>query len=179
MVDGPRYQGTQITEPPTFSGQHGRAWRLTLAPMGERSTPEQDATVGAFLVQEHGAHAFWDHWMLSIVHLRPIAGTPPPNKQFMEATHEFMILALNPEQPLPQSLHIDRDWKMSWLTPIDVVEQFAVGDDVLADRILELSAEAIVHGWMSPDQDWRAAWKQSVAKTSAHYRDGTHGVERH
>src|SRR5687767_6509261 len=96
-----RYQGTRIEEAPTLSGPAGQAWRLRLAPPGERSRPDFDGTVAIWICRAPGAHILWDHWMLTAIHLRPIEGVKAAHKHFEAATHEFMIVALNPEQPLP------------------------------------------------------------------------------
>ena len=120
METGPKYQGTRIAAPPTQAGQGGRGWRLTLPSPGSRALPDHEGTVGGFLVAAPGAHPFWDHYLFMVVHLRPIPGVKPAHKRFEAATHEFMIMALDPGQPLP--------------TLIDVIEQFAAADDATADQ---------------------------------------------
>ena len=87
-------------------------------------------------------------------------------------------MSLNPEEPLPPSLDVGPGWTVKFLTPVDVVEQFTAADDAVADQILELAVRAIVDGQLSPDQDWRSVWKQSIAQTAAHFADGTHGLPR-
>ena len=173
-----RYQGTQITTPPDFSGPFGKAWRIALAPIGQRSKPDFDATLDLFLVQRSGAHVCWDHWLVSIVHLRPMAGVRPARINLEGATHELMIVALDPEQPLPGLDSTAPGWRSAWLTPIDVMEQFACPDDAMAHHFLELSIQAIVNGFLSPDQDDRARWKASIAETSRHFTNGTHTMPR-
>lgn len=172
-----RYQGTRITAPPTFAGVGGSAWRVQLQELGQRATPDQDATVGCFLVQAPGAHAFWDHYIVSVVHLRPIVGVKPPVITRAGATHELMIMALNPEQPLPSPV-VAPGWQIHFLTPIDVIEQFRVADDAIADKVLELAVRAIVDGCGSPDQDWRRWWTNAIAETAAHFNEGTHQVSK-
>jgi hypothetical protein len=149
-----------------------------LLPLGERPSPDQDATIGAWIIHVPGAHILWDHWMVSVVHLRPLEGVKPALKRCPEATHEFMILALNPEERLPSSLVVGNEFQVRYLTPIDVVEQFTAADDATADRILEDAVYAIVNGFASPDQDFRSWWHRAIADTAAHYNDGTHGVRR-
>jgi hypothetical protein len=176
---GPRYQGTRVPFTPTFEGVFGQSWRVTLPPVGERGKPDFDGTVGGFLVRAPNAHPLWDHYMLSVIHLRPIAGVRPADIRLPGATHEFIIGSLNPEQPLPQTLEAHSDaFRLSLLRPIDVVEQFIAATDAVADEILELSVRAIVDGHISPDQDYRSAWKQSIAATAAHFADGTHSMGR-
>jgi hypothetical protein len=170
----PRYAGTSITDTPTFMGRGGTAWRLRLRPLGERGRPDFDGTVDGFIVRVPGAHVLWDHWMVSLIHLRPIAGVKPAHLSESDVTHEFMIVALDPDQPLP-ALDVDATFTPKWLRPIDVMEQFAAADDAVAAQILEDAVRAMVDGVASPDQDWRAWWKRAIADTAQHYADGTHG----
>lgn len=173
----PRYAGTTIADPPTFTGRGGTAWRLRLAPLGDRARPDWDATVDAFILRVPEAHPFWDHWLVSLIHLRPIAGVKPATIRLTGATHELLIMALDPECALP-GLDVDASFHPRWLSPIDVVEQFQATDDAVAAQIFELAVRVIVDGQASPDQDWRAWWKEAVATTARHYADGTHRVSR-
>jgi hypothetical protein len=172
-----RYQGTQITDPPMFRGPGGAAWRVELPAPGARQKRDWDGTLGIFLVHAPKAHPLWDHYALTMIHLRDIEGVKPPMIRVPGATHEFMIASLNPEQPLP-STRWHEGWHANWLTPIDVIEQFKASSDAVADRVLELAVEIIVDGRASPDQDWRPWWKQSIANTAAHYQAGTHDIGR-
>jgi hypothetical protein len=170
-----RYQGTSITAPPTWSGTAGKAWRVEMPPLGQREKPDYDATLDMAIVNVSGAHAFWDHWAMSVIHLWPIDGVKSATITTPGATHEFMILSLNPEEPLP-GLVCDANWRLRWLTPIDVVQQFTAKDDAVAQQIFELAVNSIVDGIASPDQDWRPWWKRAIATTAQHYADGTHRI---
>jgi hypothetical protein len=171
-----RYRGTRIEQTPTFEGVAARAWRVTFPAVGARPVPDHDGTVGAFLVHAPSAHPLWDHYGVSMIHLRPIPGVRPAVITVPGATHEFMIVSLDPNEPLPSLDATAPDWKMRWLSPIDVVEQFAAADDVVADQVLELAVQAICNGHISPDQDYRSLWKHAIAETAAHFRDGTHST---
>lgn len=170
-----RYCGTRIADPPTHSGRSGRGWRLDLPPVGQRGQPDWDATVGMFIVTVPGAHIAWDHWMISVIHLRQIEGVRPAAIRLAGATHEFVIASLDPSSPLP-GLRVVADWAPRFLRPIDVVEQFMAKNDAVASEILELAIEAIVHGVASPDQDWRPWWEDAIAKTAKHYAEGRHST---
>lgn len=171
------YKGTTISEPPTFKDNFGQAWRLRLLPIGERGRPDKDATVGVFLVQAPYAHPIWSYWVVSIIHLRDIVGVKKAHLQFPEATHELAIVALNPEEQLP-SLDITVNWKIHRLTPTDVIEQFKVSNDAIADQILELSIMRIIDGTISPDEDWRAVWKVCIEMTAEHFNNNLHNINR-
>lgn len=143
---------------------------------GERGRRDWDATVGIYIVQAFGAHPLWDHWAVCVIHLRPIDGVPPAKRLFATATHELMIVALNPDAPLPElgpspiTVHT--------LSPVDVIEQFEVENDAGAAEILALSVKAIVEGYMSPDQDFRAKWHTAIQRTAEHFRSGLHKISR-
>lgn len=171
-----RYQGTSITEAPTLTGAFGTAWRVRLQPVGQRERPDHDGTVGAFIVRAPNAHPLWDHYAINVMHLRPIEGVKPAHITSPGATHELMILALNPEEPLPPSLDAGPSWKLSFLRPIDVVTQFKAADDVVADEILELAIAAIVNGQISPDQDYRSRWTEAIVTTAEHFAAGKHST---
>lgn len=173
----PYYAGTRINEPATFRGVAGDAWRARVPEVGHRGRPSFDATVGGFIVRAPGVHVFWDHYLVSVIHLRPIDGEKSPVIRRPGATHELIIAALNPERPLPPLDWTD-DYSVSFLTPIDVEAQFVAANDAVADRILELSVRTIVDGLASPDQDWRAWWERSLEHTARHFADGTHGLGR-
>lgn len=173
-----RYCGTAITAPPTFTGEAGEAWRLELPPAGQRGRPDFDASVGGFLLRAPRAHPLWDHYAISVIHLREMAGVRPPVIRTPGATHELMIMALDPRQALPSSLEAGPDFRLHYLTPIDVMEQFPAENDAVADQILELAVRAIVDGQGSPDQDWRAWWKEALTVTAEHFIDGLHTLGR-
>lgn len=180
MTPGPNsvlwYQGTSYPDPATVTGSHGAGWRLRLPPIGERGRPDFDGTVDGFVVRVPGAHPCWDHWLVSLIHLRPIVGGRDPHIAFPGATHELTIASLNPEQPLPSLDQIGDGAGFSWLTPFDVVQQFQARDDAVAQRILELAVNAICAGVASPDQDWRSWWREMLLKTATHYAEGKHDV---
>lgn len=168
------YQGTSITEPATYRGAAGEAWRVRMPEVGKRALPDHDGTVDTFIVRAPGCHVFWSHWMVIVVHLRPIPGVKPAHVKREGATHELLILALNPEQPLPPLDASAPGWRVHHLTPIDVAEQFVAANDAIAARICELAVLAIVDGVASPDQDWRRWWSLATQQTAQHFAAGVH-----
>lgn len=173
-----RYQGTQYTTTPDFTGKYGKAWRVHMPPVGQRGRPDVDASIDMFIVQRRGAHVLWDHWGVTMIHLRPIEGCRPPHITVPGATHELMIVALNPEKPLPPLNSAAPDFAPAYLTPIDIAQQFICPDDAFAQHLLELSVDAIIAGYISPDEDARRDWQASIATTLEHYQDGTHTRRR-
>lgn len=151
----------------------GRAWKV-LAP--DAPQWQQQASCGAWLVHAPHGHPFWTWYAVQCISLREIAGQDrPPHLQFPGASHEWLVLALNPEQPLPD---IER-WNgpgtppMQYLEPIDQCVQFIVADDDQARELCELTVRHILSG-VSPDQDFREYWRTAIANTAEHIRLGGH-----
>lgn len=168
-----------VSRTPDIVGASGRAWQLPIAPIGQRGRPDADGTVIAWLLHAPAAHILWCYYAVAIIHLRPIPGVPAPIIRGDGATHELMIVSLNPEVPLPDLEAVGRgDDSFAFLAPPDVVEQFTVRDDAEAARLGELAIKVCVDGIASPDQDWRSWWKRAIADTAAHFRAGQHPEAR-
>lgn len=133
------------------------------------------ATIAAWIVHAPWAHAAWSFWMMSVVHLRPIEGFPPVRRHYPEAEYEFLIQSIDPERcPEPNP---DAPQTIRFLTPVDAVVQFDGVSDEDAGRILEAAVRAVIAGRMSPDSDFREAWKQCIAATAQHFRAGGHVLQ--
>jgi hypothetical protein len=168
-----------VSRTPDVVGTVARAWRIPLAAVGQRGRPDADGTVDGWLLFQPGAHILWTYWAITTVHLREIPGVKPAHLKFNGATHEVMVMALNPEQPLPDLEAVGRgDASFSFLTPIDICEQFIVNDDAQAAQLCELMVHACVDGYASPDQDWRRWWAVAIADTAQHLREGRHPETR-
>lgn len=166
--------GNEPIRTPEFQGIGGRAWHV--------KTPEtalehqKQAACGSFLVHAPNAHPLWSWYAVQCIHLRQLDGQPPAHFQFPGASHEWMVLALDPREPIPD---VDR-WNapgtppMRHLEPIDQCWQFIVADDEQAFELCELTVRCIVEQGVSPDQDLRSWWKAAIANTAEHIRLGGH-----
>lgn len=169
------YQGTSFASVPTHAGRFGRAWSVPLIAPEDRPVPDYRGTVACWMLDVPGAHPLWNMYSLCVLHLRAIEGVRPAIVRVAGATHELMILALDPERALPSLEALGRcEAPLRWLSPIDVMQQFIVKNDAQAERVGELAVRAIVAGVLSPDQDHRRAWEIAVRETAAHVLDGTH-----
>jgi hypothetical protein len=147
-------------------GQAGRAWQLAL-------NSEWPACLAGWLVDRPGAHPWWHNYIVAVVHLRDVPGVGAAKKQYPEAAYEFQIVTVNPEEcpvPDPDAGH----WP--FLIPPDVIHQFHGVKDEDAVRICELAVSAIADGLLSPDSDFRSAWKASLETTVRHFVDGRHAL---
>lgn len=150
---------------PDLSG-HAQAW---IAPIPEKNPDGSlHATIRHWLVKG-GFHAFWDHWIVSVVHLREEPGLSKPHKSAANMTHEFMIFVLDPGQEKAM-----RDYDpdnlpspLPYLTPIDCAVQFEARSDAHALEICDLAVKDIIAGNASPDQDYRSYWQKVIPATAA------------
>lgn len=112
---------------------------------GRAGTAEPVSTNGArlagYLLTLPGAHPFWWHYLLSVVHLHDAPDLRAPARHFPAATHELTLFALDPETP-PQPGDPD-SWKI--LTPYNICEQF-VATDVQIAAMARSFAQALVTG---------------------------------
>lgn len=137
-------------------------------------------TVGAWLLDVPTAHPFWRWRVLSVVHLRPSPLAQAPVLLKPDSTHEFHLLAVNPEvgDPLNRigrchpSLAADRTpWH---LEPVDMSAQVQNLTDVQAHRLGDLLVRAAIDRVLIPDSDYAKRWVTTIQETAAHYAAGEH-----
>jgi|SRR5690348_13289293 hypothetical protein len=128
----------------------------------ERSCPDVTANLGNWFLT-CPRQALWDSYVLSLIHLRAIAGARAPVITVPGATHELMLLALDPECR-PVAMNVDT-WR--YLRPFNVVEQFSVKTDEDALDLLADAARAVLNGelWAEPPLSNQVEpWRQWVRK---------------
>lgn len=159
--------------PPTYAGRTGRAWHVDLSKL-VHARPDTEATIASWILNVQAAHPFWSWWFLATVHLRPIPGAKPAHVVLPGATHELLVMALDPahEPPNPAAFRED---DVHGLRPIDVTQQYVVRNDADAVDLAELCARACCDGVLSPDQDFRRLWEYHVTGTARHIAAGGHG----
>lgn len=145
-----------IPSAPTVTGTHGRAWLIDLELFRRIGTQAADAGVAQWVVEAPAAHPFWHSYFVSLVHLRPIPGTPDPLIYDPRATHELVIMAMDPDHPRHAQM-IGGGWR--WLEPANFAAQLIEPSDVTADAQVRAAVEAIVAGTLNPDTDALAQWR--------------------
>jgi hypothetical protein len=156
---------------PDFVGVAGRAWRIHIRPE-DRREKAQDASLAAWHMHCPHAHPLWSWYMVTLIHLREIPGTPPVKRQYPEAAYEVIVMSLNPDYPLQEPGIIQHP--LHYLEPFDHVFQFDGPNDAQAIRVIELYIWACVNGHISPDSDYRQAWKDMLRGTIEHVVTGGH-----
>lgn len=158
--------------PPTLSGAAGRGWLCDMSSY-KHARPDTQATIAMWVLNIPGAHPLWSWWGMAMIHLRPIAGVKPPCIDMPGATHELIILALQPNEPVPDPR--GPDFNFAILTPMDVAEQVKLETDAQAEELCTAAARACCEGRLSPDQDFRSAWHNALHHSAEHIRSGLHG----
>lgn len=159
-------------------GATGKMWPMRLPPESQRPTPDQAATLAAWMLKIPGWNPAWDMYCLSVVHLRDIPGaSKPPFLKFPEATHEILLVALDPQHaPDPE-----QPFHLKILTPVNVTEQFTVSTDLQAVQLCEKVAYACLEGKLPIECQGilgaKELWHSVIHTTSEHIRTGKHSEE--
>ena len=149
-----------MRDPDIGKNDGSRAWLVKV---------DGGTSLTAWLVNRKGAHPLWSWWCVSVVHLRDISGMPPAKKHYPEAEFELMVVAVDPDHsPDPDKAHEG----YPLLSPVDVVHQFHGLSDTDAIRLCAEAVEAIVEHRISPDQDFRAAWRTNLEFAIERFRTG-------
>lgn len=162
----------KFTTGETLTGPAGTAVEITYDP-DTVDRPDQLATVTAWFLHCPGQSPAWEHYLLATVHLRPIEEVKPAVINVPGATHEVLLLALDPaKDPVPTD---NLSW--SYLRPYNLVEQVEVPDDDAARSLLRMCTQAVVDGvlWAEPPlSGQKEPWRTSLLKTAAHLRGEEH-----
>lgn len=166
-----------------FRGAWASAHELPSMPPRE-GMPEQVATLSHWFVHAPAAHPLWPQYLFFCVHLRDVEGqSRPPFRRWPDASHELLLLALNPElgpwapETFAEKMLAPRAVS-AWLSPPNVVEQLRAATDPQAVELTVLLAHALVDGHVpiEPDdvRNGRARWREVIDSTMQHIRLGGH-----
>jgi hypothetical protein len=167
-----------------FQGPWGSVHELPTDLPPREGMPEQSATIAIWFLHAPAAHPLWPHYLLSCVHLRDVEGqSQPPHRSFPDASHELMLLALNPElapwnaETVVETMLAPREVS-AFLTPPNMVQQLRAATDAQAAELTRLVARALVDGILAIEPDdrvgSRAVWRAVIEQTLEHLRLGTH-----
>lgn len=164
---------------PTLTGRAGRAWEIDMEKaraMAARLRPDatkNDTTVGCFCAEAPYAHPIWHSYMIGIYHLRPLEGIPAAKINLPGATHELIVVALNPE--LPRTPFVAGEEFPKFLTPINFCAQIICPDDAAAHALLKGAVQDVIDGKLNPDTDYIRHWMQRFGSNMI--RDPEHAGE--
>jgi hypothetical protein len=153
---------------PDRVGPHGRAWRC--AHPDDSLYP---AAVETWLLHVPRAHPYWAFWMIGAITLDPERGVDRRALQFAEATYEFLIVAMDPQKPIPQPTRWEN---AAYMDPVDLKYQVELPSgprgDGAARSIVVLMVRTVIESAMSPDACNRAYWLKSITATVNDVREG-------
>lgn len=133
----------------TLSGPAGTAYEIVV---DKAATPDQAATVACWFLHCPGQSLFWDKYTISVIHLRPLPGVRPAQVRVPQATHEVLLLALEPEGEgrLAPVKEDQETWR--FLRPINMCEQVQLPSDEAAIELLTLAVQRVLAGalWAEP-----------------------------
>ena len=99
--------------------------------------PSAAETVCTWLLTAPRAHPLWSQYAIVAVRLRDLPGFPPPTRQFDGATHELLVIALNPEHGTMTPKRAVRFWRkgrsLPYLTPVNIAHQIEGTDEEAAE----------------------------------------------
>lgn len=141
----------RISVEPTLTDRHGRAWLIDTREYKSKFP----ASVSLWMIEAPWAHPLWHSYIISLVDLkeRP-TDREKPTLYFPTATHEFMLLAMNPDKPREQAFKFVNGLT---LAPTNFGAQMA-SDDVQAAKLIEATVKEILSGDLSPDTDFTHEW---------------------
>lgn len=118
------------------------------------------ASVGCWFIYAPWMHMVWAWHYCGLVHLRPVPGqSRQPVKKFPQATHEFLVFALDPTVDVIAE-------RLRPLTPVSIVQQFDAANDAHARLIVEDILEEVAKGRVSVDSDFRRVWQHLLCECS-------------
>ncbi|MGW1039347.1 hypothetical protein [Streptomyces sp. NPDC002547] len=161
------------TEPDELSGPYGTAHRIPPA-----NYTANLAALDGWIITAPSWHPVWSQYLLDVISLDDTPGLPPARKYFPGATHELMVVVLNPDHGPYDARTFGAPDGLSFLAPVNIGEQFT-GTDEQARRLSFLSAQAVVAGLLCPETGdapdrVRASWRASIHQTLTHNHDPHH-----
>lgn len=127
------------------------AWRMPMDPAGS------GAELARWLLHCPYAHPVWERWLISLAHLRPMPGLPDADG----TGHQVAIFAIDPDANLVPDPDVAQLPPRCLMQPpvIETFPQFGEDDAAALARVEKL-IEMTVRRALSPDDDYRALWRQ-------------------
>ena len=157
-----------------ITGPCGRAEELAVP------SNRAPATLLWWLITAPLYHPLWSQYVLSVVTLGDQPGLEPATLHFPGATHELLVMALNPgEPPRPHTAEALQQGKgLNYLLPVNVAHQFTATDNEMR-HLAELACTGVVNGVLNPETGdapgrIRMEWLTACVKTLAHIRGEEH-----
>lgn len=135
---------------PSWKGAGGEAWEFPASCIDPKR-----AGVGVWFLHYPVGNPLWYAYAITLVHLRHCEGLAPPRIFLQDATHEFMVHAMNPEW---KPAFDPRELFKHCLLPVNYATQFLASSDEDAKRYVRRAVVACVNGELNPDTDAVMEW---------------------
>lgn len=145
-------------EPPDIIGTVGKAWRFDMDALCTEAPHLRPLNVCGWLLFAPYAHPFWHSYALNLIALREAPGVPPAVLRMKGATHELVLMALNPEPAEKGQERYSTKKTVPYLTPANFSAQMYYADDDVAMSVMEQTARDVVNGVLNPDTDYAQHW---------------------
>jgi hypothetical protein len=157
------------------TGPYGSAIRIAIPDIREAAQ-----TVDFWVITSPGWSPAWEQFLLGVVRLDDdVPGFPAPVRHFEGATHEQLLVALNPDGGPYDADKIATYFQappVPFLEPVNHINQFTATDDEMRDMSW-FAVWGVLQGVLplepNGDRD-REAWLTSMTKTIAHIRGEAH-----
>jgi hypothetical protein len=172
-----------VTEP--IRGPYGEVVHVPMLDESADYDPKARAALathrGTWLIDAPVYHPAWSQYVLHVISLADAPDVPPATLKFVGATHELLLVAIDPG-PGRQTVETVQGHcltgKLPFLTPVNIAEQFECTDDEIR-QVAWLCARAVVQGFLNPETGdgparVRESWLQACVKTLAHIRGEAH-----
>lgn len=169
-------------------GPAGEGWKILSEPSDHERSDVQ-ASINHWIIRAPNQSPAWEYYIVGCVHLRPVEGqSRPPHLRFPGATHEILILAVNPklgdnlrpENWLERTNQAAEQGEAIHLVPVNYVHQFGGLTDGEASTLVDLLAHSIVNGYLpaEPLLSGGDYWTESLLSTIEHIQTGGHSALR-
>jgi hypothetical protein len=119
--------------------------------------PNSDVYSVAWIINAPWAHPLWHQYVMALYDLTTPHADGPPTLHLPDATHEFMLFALDARYPIEKDAPIYAA-ELRRLVPPNYAYQFkAESNDAALARVQEI-VDGIVAEKLSPDTDFRSLW---------------------
>jgi hypothetical protein len=151
---------------PDYVGAHGKAWRFDLdavhrACVRDGAAPPRELQVCGWAAHAPYSHPIWPCVMVCCISLRDAPGWPPAVVNMPGATHEVMVIALDPAH------EVQLDDRPRYLSPLNFFTgQFIAASDDEARERVDQAVRDICDGTLNPDSDNRRAWGERFSRSN-------------
>lgn len=142
---------------PDIKGPVAKVWKIP-----DPTIYKEKATLIMYLIESTRFHPVWNHWVISMIHLRDIEGVKPAHKLYSNAEYELMGISINPEEcPNPDP---SKPEEFRYLRPMDLSIQFNGLTDEQVKVMCTEMMNLVTTGHLSPDQDFEGHWMEIISQ---------------